>query len=389
MRPLLLLALALAGCIEEPAMAPLPVSVLRDPGPAPDTLPAPPFALEKKEPANWDKWDPTLLPEKTLQSAAHAYANEKRWGAAQMVQYAWLQKPDRTEGRYNMACYSSMAGDLDAAIYWLQEAVPTEGVDSAWAARDPELTALHADPRWADLAKFLASAERYWQAHGVPVVKAFAPTDYVAGTPVGTLVLLHGIGSEPANIFGVMTPALFKKPMPVVSVSGTMPKGPKSYRWSEDPDKDEERIQAGLKEAAGTVVSAPGKSALVGFSQGGIVALNQLSDHPENYTGAIAFSPLGNSLGVFDKSSKDLTGKHVIVMVGAGEDAAALKVAERAADVFKRRGADVVYRVAALQTDHSLPMDFTSRFPEWATFALGGPRPPDPGDPVKSTDAAP
>lgn len=363
-----LVLLLLAACSDEASSPAAPVEA-----PAPTTLPAPPFALEAKPPAGWDKWDGSQIPATMLEETADRYAREGKWLNASLVQYQFLQTPGRTHGRYNLACYLSRAGDLDGSIYWLQQAVIEEGVDAAWAAQDPDLIPLHADPRWPALQQHLQDAQRYWAERGAPVTKVFVPQG--ATGPQPTLVLLHGIASEPGNIYSAMIPGVWANPVAMVSASGTYARGPHTWLWAEDVAKDGARIDAALAEAKSQLVVDPAHTALVGFSQGGLVALDLLSSTPEKYSGVVAFSPGGTTLGQFERTSASLAGKHVVIVVGDAEEAANVQLAERAAKAMERKGADVLLRITPAQKNHSLPLDFSAKFGGWAKFALGGEKP--------------
>lgn len=370
MSRVLLALLALAGCTSSTETT-APGGATAEAPPAPTTLPAPPFTIVPTPPKGWDQWDPSRVPERMLEETAARYAAEGKWGWASLVQYQFVQAANRTSGRYNLACYLTRAGELDQAIYWLQQAVVEEGVDATWAQQDPDLIALHADPRWPALLQHLKDAERYWQAHGPPQAKVFVPKDSPPGVPQPVLVLLHGIATSPQNVFSAMVPALWSKPTAAMAPSGTFPRGPHTFRWSEDPALDHERVQSALRQQAGELTPDTAKVVLVGFSQGGLVALDLLAAHPEAYLGAIAFSPGGETLGRFDDAKPKLDGKRVLLFVGEGEDAANLQLAERAAATFARKGATVGYRVTPGQAQHGLPLDFTGRFPGWARWAMG------------------
>ena len=61
---------------------------------------------------------------------------------------------------YNLACYYALKPDgVEAAIEWLETALTRPGVEDlgAWLANDPDLTALHAQPRFVLLRSLFAS----------------------------------------------------------------------------------------------------------------------------------------------------------------------------------------------------------------------------------------
>lgn len=358
------------------ALAFLPGCSAPKPGPAglpeegsvPDALPPSPFPLPNTPPAGWDTYKTQVVDDDELPEIAHKQALQYKWADAALTLYQFLQKPDRTHERYNLACYLSRAGNVDASIYWIQESVKYEGVDPQFMATDPDLTAVHADPRWPQLKEHINAAARYWQVHGAAETRVWTPPDYTPGTPIDTVVLMHGLAAEPQNSFIVMMPPLIDSHVAVVSVSGTYARGPHAFLWAEDAVKDHARISAAL--ASAPEKFTPGKVALVGFSQGGLVALDLLAAYPDAYAGAVAFSPAGNSGGEFT-GAPSLAGHRAIVVVGAGESTEYLRLAENAAKALGGRGAEVVHRVTPNQIDHALPMDFRGQFPKWVDLALG------------------
>jgi len=56
--------------------------------------------------------------------------------------------PDHPTLRYNLACYASLAGDADRALEHLTRAVVADPRMRDWAARDADLDAIRADPRY-------------------------------------------------------------------------------------------------------------------------------------------------------------------------------------------------------------------------------------------------
>jgi tetratricopeptide (TPR) repeat protein len=55
------------------------------------------------------------------------------------------------ESEYNKACIEAIVGNVDAALAHLERALAQVPGDRGWAARDPDLEALHGDPRFEAL----------------------------------------------------------------------------------------------------------------------------------------------------------------------------------------------------------------------------------------------
>jgi hypothetical protein len=62
-------------------------------------------------------------------------------------------RPDNPSLHYNLACYASMAGDIDRAFEHLARAFEGDPRAREWAATDSDLEQVRADPRWDELRK--------------------------------------------------------------------------------------------------------------------------------------------------------------------------------------------------------------------------------------------
>ena len=76
-----------------------------------------------------------------------------------------------------------------------------------------------------------------------------------------------------------------------IGVSGTLPKGTRSFVWAENAEQDLARIQAALKEVEADVKIRQGGLIAFGFSQGAQTGLELAVRHPELFAGAIVLSP--------------------------------------------------------------------------------------------------
>lgn len=56
--------------------------------------------------------------------------------------------PDHAGLQYNLACFASLAGQSDRAVDHLARAVALDPAAREWAATDPDLDAIRADPRY-------------------------------------------------------------------------------------------------------------------------------------------------------------------------------------------------------------------------------------------------
>src|SRR5690606_4406615 len=90
----------------------------------------------------------------TLQTHLH-YA-ERFAEAAQVGEAVFAAgPPSRAQTAFEVACSWSRAGDVDRAVRWLGEAADAGFRAAALVDGEPDLEAVRADPRWAELRQRL------------------------------------------------------------------------------------------------------------------------------------------------------------------------------------------------------------------------------------------
>jgi predicted Zn finger-like uncharacterized protein len=344
--------------------------------PAPTSKPTPPLNLQRPEDPspmlsgmNLADADPHVLA-----ATANQAANQTRdYVRAAQIQF-WVVKRTN-DGQYNLACYLSLAGKTDAAFYWLQQAALEEGVDSNWALQDPDLLPLRGNPRWKEVFPFLVSCNAYWSANAATETQLVMPAGVNSTEPIPVMIGLHGMGSSAAGFVDAATyqEIANQKHVAFLGVSGTLPRGPKSFVWSEDVTKDAARIDAALKEVSGRLTPKEGQLVLFGFSQGGMMSAEIAAKFPEKYAGALVMSPGGNSepqRANFQKRSGGRT-QSVVCVCGAGEHPGNVQMTQTYADLFRQAGARVIHKPYPNQNTHSFPPDFETELPSWIDFLLG------------------
>lgn len=341
--------------------------------------PRPKPPLELGAPAapaeTWDDEPITGLDPDVLRENAWQAYQEQRWAVAAQFQH-WAVHKDG-DGRYNLACFHARAGARDAAFYWLQQAALEEGVDGVWAGQDADLESLRQDPRWGEVASWLVEVARWWGESGRRETLLVLPAGYQPGSPLGALVGLHGRGSHPQDFADAKEYQALADQLGLafVGVSGTRPIGPRSFVWAEDPVADLARIQAALDEVAGRVRLDPGRTVLLGFSQGAQTALELAARHPDRFAGAIALSPGAQAGSQLEQVAPDprLAQRGFVIVVGAGEPEASRTLARRDGERLRGLGARVEQRETQGQDEHAFPSDFPVKLGEWHAFAVGRP----------------
>jgi predicted esterase len=372
---------ALAGCDPKPKpMAPGGPPAVGQPGPAPaggdpapTELPKPPEAVDapKDLPATHNGRDLSKLGTDDLTSMARSAAGRDDYKTALAAQFWAVKKGD--DGLYDLACYYARNRMYTEAVYWIQKAAQTEGVDYEHAGRDEDLVTLRQDPRWAGIHRYLRQCSAYWKTSGKTATLVFVPRGFDKKKPSPVIVTLHGRGSRPDHFFGDGTQDLADDlGIPFVCVSGTRPTGPKAFVWAaEGTDADNKRLDAALAEAADKITIAPGKVITIGFSEGAQVALEVPARDPEKYAGGIAVSPGADFHLDKVQPSPELKKRRFVVVIGGSEHPGNVALARQDRDWFQKAGIQLQY-VTVPRGGHSLPPDFADKLPKWVDFILGG-----------------
>jgi predicted esterase len=332
-------------------------------GPAPPFVLAVPTAMTKKI----GERDLTSLTPDQLAHLAFDAAGKGDYDRAAQIQFWYVQKT--RDGYYNLACYCARLGQKDAALYWLQMAAVEEGIDTAHAARDEDLVILHTDPRWPVVQKFFFATNEYFAKSGSPSTVLVLPMEYDGTTPLTVVAYLHGLGSRPDDFVGHHCQGLANMlKIAFVGVSGTIPRGPRSFVWSEDPARDAQRVDDALAEIADRVKIKPGHVITMGFSQGAQMGLEIAVRNPEKFAGAIVMSPGAKSSLNQVTPSPLLAKRGFMLMCGQKEQPGNLKLTSDAADWLESAHSKVQdLRYIGVST-HGFPPHLESHFGEWTKF---------------------
>src|SRR5262249_53538350 len=224
--------------------------------------------------------------------------------------------------------------------------------------------------RWPTLLKFLKQCERYWRATVPKQTLITVPANYDRKAELTTVVWLHGMGAEPSSMRDVFQELADQHQVGFVSVSGTIASGRSRFAWADQIEDDFERIRQALSEAKDKLRIRPGTAIALGFSQGGVVAVEVAARHPEVFAGAILVSAgTGSPLqleAVADKSVVKQQG--YVVICGAKEAQASIHRADELTAWLRRNGAQVLRPNYPNHSAHGFPDDFEKRFPEWVKF---------------------
>jgi predicted esterase len=368
---ILLLAASLTtiSCTRGPALS----------GPGPDSpgiligtdgKPAPPLPLEAPPapPALLDGQDLRTMKEAELRFRTSKAEAAQDYAHAAILQY-WLVEQTK-RGQYDLACYLARTGKTDPALYWLQVAALAEGVDLDHAGEDADLAVLRADPRWPQVRAYCEACHRHFETSVPPRTLLVLPRKYQKGTPITVVVWLHGRGSRPDDFVNehcqMYADALN---IAVVGVSGTLARGPETFVWSVDAERDAKHVHDALAGVSNRVTVKPGHVIALGFSQGAQVGLEIAVRNPQEFAGAIVLSPgAASHLHEVATPSPLLARRAFVVACGAAEAPGNVRLKESDADWLRGVKAQVIEKEYAGVAEHAIPADFRARFPEWVRF---------------------
>jgi predicted esterase len=303
-----------------------------------------------------------------LGRANQAMADED-YPRAAAFQYWYFQKAKT--GQYNLACFLAQTGQIEPAFYWLQIAAIEEGVDSLHALQDADLTSLRRDRRWGVVQKYLVACNKYFESAALSHTILVLPKGYQKNTPIPAVIWLHGLGSRPEDFVGDDSQVYADKlNVALIGASGTSARGPRSFVWADDPEKDAQRLSAALMEVADRVTIRPGRVITFGFSQGAQVGLEVAVRNPEVYAGSIVLSPgaMPHLEGL--KPSPLLAQRGFVVSCGANEHPGNLHLTALDGNWLRQARAQVIQKLYPGVSAHTFPEDFEKRFPEWVKFIL-------------------
>ena len=296
-------------------------------------------------------------------------AREKHYPVAAIAQYWYVRKAN--EGRYDLACFLSRAGQADAAFYWLQIAAVEEGLDIREVEHDSDLETLYKDARWPKMVGYIKECRTYFETAPITRTVLIVPKGYDKTKPITAIVWLHGYLSGPDDFVNAEAQRYADDlGVALIGVSATKSRGPRSFSWAVDVATDLKRIRAGLAEVSDRVTVEKGKLIALGFSQGGQLAIEVAVRHPEEFAGAIAFSAGSRSQLAGVTPPEALKKRGFVLCVNGKENPGTVALTKSDADWLSAAGSKLIHKVYPDVAEHTFPADFDARFGEWVKFVL-------------------
>ena len=219
--------------------------------------------------------------------------------------------------------------------------------------------------------QYLEDCNRYFESAPIVRTALVLPKNYQKGTPIPAVLWLHGLGSSPEDFVNDGSQEYADElNVALIGVSGTKARGPRSFVWAEDVEKDAKRLRDAVAEVSDRVTVKKGHIVTLGFSQGAQVGLEVAVRHPEEYAGSIVLSPGAEPHLEDVKPSPLLARRAFVVTCGAEEHPGNVRLTALDADWLRRAKASVIHKAYPGVSAHSFPKDFDERFPEWVKFIL-------------------
>lgn len=210
--------------------------------------------------------------------------------------------------------------------------------------------------------------------------RAASPLANAPGVRPPLLVLLHGVGANERAIHPIA--AAFDPRYEVVSVRSPIALGPEAYGWFHvqftptGPVIDATEARAGwtllarfIDEAVVAYDADPSTVHVVGFSQGGIMALAGLLTAPDRIAAAVVMSGrLLPEVLPFAAPHEALRGKPLLIVHGTDDQKLGVHFARSARQALAAFPLDLTYDERPM--GHEITRESLARVVEWCTASL-------------------
>lgn len=303
--------------------------------------------------------------------------------AAMQLRYWSIKRRPSRYGRGDLATMSAATGNVDAAIYWLQESVWAESVVVDDLDQNPAFRAVVNDPRWPKLREFLVTATAAWTKATHHQEVLVLPRKWSAEKPIPVLIFLHGLGGEPESMLpqseeSISAQALADKhKCALLSLSGPIAFGCHSFAWTNDLDRDYRHIVGSIQRLKDKFTPDTNKLLVVGFSRGAQEGVEIAARYPEHFLGAFAICP-GTSAGCRLGGivpPPDLKGRRFLIIRGKLEGQPSLQVASEDARLLEQAGGKVLLQ-SLDGMGHQVPENYAKLINDWLEVGLLPPAKP-------------
>ena len=274
-----------------------------------------------------------------------------------------------------LARFYAKANQIEAGLAMLAAAALDNQLDVNSIQYREEYSAFQKHAKFPALLKYLAEQSRYWDQKQRHDIQILTPKSLNLAKPAPIVIAMHGYGSIPNDFSGETEQKLSDDlGAIIVSVSGTYPINTNQFSWAENAFADKAHLDFALSQVKARFPKLKlGKKVLFGFSQGAQMALEVAASFPDEFAGAIAFSP-GTLTELQLKNLnplKQLRGQNYVIRVNQ-EHEKNIAWAKADAQRLRASGAEVDFFLDTGIGRHAIPKNYATHMQRWVQYVLTG-----------------
>lgn len=280
----------------------------------------------------------------------------------------WLAMHRAKDGDfYEAAVANARWGKEEVALRFLVEAARREDFSVSDFLGEAHFSSLLQHPRWPDVRKDLEACAAMWKASGYARAILTLPKNHHKGSEIRIVVGLHGYGSMPEDFVGDDFQRICdEQQVAFLAVSGRGVMTRNSFEWTSDVNADVAHIFSQMEAVKEHAKEKSGQTVVMGFSQGGQMALQLLAMHRERIRGIVAMSPGSRNpsqmrAAIADSRSEKLAGKSVMISWIKGEGSRMASRCQSDAAWLRGHGANAATREFPGE-DHRWPEGYEAYF---------------------------
>ena len=258
---------------------------------------------------------------------------------------------------YNLACAHARGGAVDEALTWLERAAAEGFSNPEGVLRDEDLLSVRDRPRFAVVVEQIQANYDRARALFREIAKGseaviLAPSEE-GNEPLPVLLLLHGYGDKTESFTHFFEGFAEREGVLLVGVRSVVQVPMQGFEWA-TPVDTKVQIRSALAQAAARHALDRDRIYLLGFSQGGRMALEAALERQAPYRGVIA---VGARLRKGLENELPAEAPPLFLMVGGDDGSAASN--RQGAKALKNAGHRVELRIYP-GVGHSFPRTWKS-----------------------------
>ena len=274
-----------------------------------------------------------------------------------------------------LARFYAKANQIEDGLAMFAAAASDNQIDINSIQYREQFAAFQKHAKFPLLLKYLAEQSRYWDQKRRQDIQILTPKSFDLAKSTPIVLAMHGYGSIPNDFSGDAEQKLSDDlGVIVVSVSATYPISANQFSWAENAFADKAHLDFALSQVRARFPKLKlGKKVLFGFSQGAQMALEVAARFPDEFAGAIAFSP--GTLTELQlknlRALKQLRGQRYVIRVNQ-EHEKNIAWAKADAQRLRASGAKVDFFLDAGVGVHAIPKNYATHMQQWVRHVLIG-----------------